>query len=277
MCYALGAGIAHYLGSLGSWEKYWLGQACVTLLQFMMIFMNEYFTVLSLPVLPKQGTDESDTPLHFTGQQALFGMAVVLTTSAALVGWLVFRQLLNPNALVIVVISFILAFFYAAPPTRWAVRGYGELVSAILVANLFPALAFLLQNGQVHRLLAMATFPLTLFYIAMGLALALPTYARDMKHGFPTLILRMGWKLGIITHNYLVLAGFLLLIVAMVIGLPWVIAWPCLLVVPVGLYQVWQMHQISEGYRPRWRLLSVAALATFGLVTYLLTIGFWLN
>ena len=70
------------------------------------------------------------------------------------------------------------ASLYAVPPVRLVYSGYGELVLAILFANLFPALAFLLQTGELHRLLAMLTFPLTLLYLAALLALSLRAYYR---------------------------------------------------------------------------------------------------
>jgi len=43
--YALGAGIAHYLGHAIDWQVYWLGQAWITLLQLSMIFLERYFDV----------------------------------------------------------------------------------------------------------------------------------------------------------------------------------------------------------------------------------------
>jgi len=56
-------------------------------------------------------------------------------------------------------VAFVLAFLFVVPPVKLNHLGYGELVTAILLCNLFPALAFLLQTGEMHRLLAMATFP----------------------------------------------------------------------------------------------------------------------
>lgn len=278
ICYVLGAGIAHYLGSFVNWQVFWLGQACVTLLQLMMIFMKEYFDAIGvMPQGIEDSQDDLDTRGHLNRQQSLVALSATLSAGAAFTGLLFFNHLLNTNAFVILAVSFGLAFFYASPPMKWVNSGYGELVTAVLLANCFPALAFLLQTGELHRLLAMATFPLTPLYIAMALAQTLPTYARDTKRGDHTLILRIGWKQGMGIHNFLIFAGFLLLIIAIVLGLPWPIAWPALLVLPVGLYQIWQMYRIADGVKPHWRVLSITASATFGLMTYLLAFGFWLN
>jgi 1,4-dihydroxy-2-naphthoate octaprenyltransferase len=278
LCYSLGAGIAHYLGNLANWQVYWLGQVCVTLLQLMMIFGRAYFDALISPIsVSGDLADPQNTRFRFSRQQSLLALSTTMTAGAALTTLLVINHVLNPNTITILSISFLLAFFYAAPPTRWAYSGYGEIITAVLLSNLIPAFAFLLQTGEVHRLLAMTTFPLTLLYIAMGLAQALPTYAVDMKRGYHTLIQRIGWKLGMGIHNLLILAAFFLLVISLFLGMPWSIAWPALFVLPVGLYQIYQIYQISMGMKPNWDLLNLTALATFSLLAYLLTFGFWLG
>jgi 1,4-dihydroxy-2-naphthoate octaprenyltransferase len=278
ICYILGAGIAHYLGSFVNWQVFWLGQACVTLLQLMMIFMKEYFDVISaVPRGSNDSLDDPDTRGHLNKQQSLLVLSVTLTAGAAITGLLLFHHLLSTNAFVILAVSFGFAYFYASPPIKWGNSGYGELVTAVLLVNCFPALAFLLQTGELHRLLALTTFPLTPLYIAMALTRTLPTYARDMKRGYRTLLLRVGWKQGMGMHNFFVFASFLLLTIAIILGLPWPIAWPALLVLPIGFYQIWQMYRILDGKKPHWRVLSITASSTFGLMTYLLAFGFWLN
>jgi 4-hydroxybenzoate polyprenyltransferase len=98
-----------------------------------------------------------------------------------------------------------------------------------------------------------------------------------MKRGYRTLLLSVGWKQGMGIHNFFVFASFLLLTIAIILGLPWPIAWPALLVLPIGFYQIWQMYRIADGEKPHWRVLSITASSTFGLMTYLLAFGFWLN
>jgi 1,4-dihydroxy-2-naphthoate octaprenyltransferase len=279
LLYTLGAGIARYLGNPVDWQVYGLGQACVTLLQLLMVFLKEFFDSLSRSQearrSPVEEGGEGVDAGRLTLQQSLLAVTAALTVCSVLTFLLLRDHYLNVEAATALGIAFLLAFFYAAPPLRWVYGGYGELVTAVLVCNLIPALAFLLQAGDLHRLLAMATFPLTPLYVALGLAQSLPGYASDLKAGHQTLMLRMGWKQGMGLHNTLVLAGFLLLAAAISLGMPWSIGWPALLVLPIGGYQVWQMVQISDGVKPRWSLLTVTAMATFGLAAYFLAIGFW--
>jgi 1,4-dihydroxy-2-naphthoate octaprenyltransferase len=170
---------------------------------------------------------------------------------------------------------FLGAFFYAVPPVRLEATGYGELTTSILVANLVPAFSLLLQTGEFHRLLAMATFPLTALHLAMLLAFELPDYGNDMKHGKRTLMVRLGWQLGMRLHNILILFSFLLLGIAIARGLPLGIALPAFLVLPLGLLQIWNMNRIFAGAKPHWNSLTLAAMIIFGLTSYMLTYSFW--
>jgi 1,4-dihydroxy-2-naphthoate polyprenyltransferase len=270
--YALGAGIAHYLGHVIDWQAYWLGQAWVILLQLSMILLEGYFYALKTSDHRLRNNENKDV---LSQQQALIAALAVLAIMALTTTLLVRGHYLNPAVVTILGIAFVLAFFFVIPPLDLNHSGYGELVTAILLTIFFPAVAFLLQAGDLHRMLAMATFPLTPLFLALALAQGLPSYASDIKMGRWTLMLRLGWQRGMRLHDILILVGFLLLAVAMPLGLPWRIAWPSLLVLPIGIYQIWQMNQIAEGAKARWNLLITTAIATVGLITYLLTFGFW--
>src|SRR5450759_5056911 len=278
LLYALGAGIARFLGNNIDWQAYLLGQACATLLQLAPIFLKEYFDSFSTPPRPfrrPENQSEEKVPYTVGRLPALLISATILTVGAVLTVLLYRNGNMKLEAFTIVGIAFLITFFYATPPVRLIHSGYGELATAIIMSNLIPAFAFLLQAGGFHRLLAMATFPLTPIYLAMTLALSLPTYATDIKYENRTLLVRMGWQRAMSLHNVLILRGFLLIALAMVLGLSWHVIWPVFLALPVGLFQIWQMDQIKEGAKPRFRLLTVTAIATFGLVAYLFAFTFW--
>lgn len=279
--YSLGAGLAHFLGNLIDWRAYFLGQAIVIFLQLSPVFLREYFDSQKSPGLPKKKAldDSPDAPeeFHLGRLSSLFGTATVLSAGAVLTAIMYQDGFLNLETLTILGIAFLIVFFYVTPPIRLVHSGYGELAIAILMSNLIPALAFLLQTGSFHRLLAMTTFPLTPIYLAMMLVSSLPTYASDMKYDKQTLLVRIGWERGMSLHNLLVLTGFLLIGIGLVFGLSWHIIWPTLLALPLGLFQIWQIIQIRDGGKPRWQVLNVTAVATFGLVAYLLAFAFWIS
>ena len=109
----------------------------------------------------------------------------------------------------------------------------------------------------------------------MLLALSLEGYASDEKYNRKTSMIRLGWQRGMNLHNLLILVGFMLFGIAAILGLPWLLTWPGLLGLPLGLFQIWQMSSIATGAKPHWRLLSLNAVATVVLTAYLVTFTLW--
>lgn len=281
MLYALGVGISRYLGNPVDWGVYLLGQAWVTLLQLGTHYLNEYFDA------PMDADNPHRTP--FTGGSGVIGPGKLPRTTALYAAYgclavlasltvlLISQVHIVPAAVLIMLLAFLGAFFYSVPPVSLESSGYGELTTSILVANMLPAFAFLLQVGELHRLLAMATFPLTALHLAMLLAFELPDYANDLKHNKRTLMVRLGWQTGMQIHNLLILIGFFLLALAAAFRMPLFIALPAFATLPVGLLQIWQMRRLADGAKPHWTALTLNALALFAGTAYLLTFAFWVR
>ena len=172
---------------------------------------------------------------------------------------------------------FLGAFFYSTPPLRLEASGYGELVTGVIIGFLVPALAFVLQEGELHRLVAMVGFPLVASQMAMLMAFSLPDYLTDLKHEKRTLMVRLGWQNGMLMHNVLILVGYLLVVIAWTFNLPNFAAIAGLLSLPVGLFQVWQMRRIADGAPVNWSALTIGAVAQFVLMAYFLAFAFWTN
>lgn len=273
LLYALGGGIAFYLGSSIRWGIYWAGQLAVWMLLLSSYFLREFFAQPALP----PGLRDSEPVPALSRNNLLVISATALTAGAALTVLLLADGALNLTVLVFLGLAFILSMAYAMPPLRLAYSGYGELVVAILMANLVPAIGFLLQSGELHRFLALMTFPLTFLYLAAYLALHLQRYAEDVRRDRRTMLTRLGWQRGMNLHNLLLLLGFLLLGSAALLGLPWRLTWPGLLGLVVGAFEIFQMVSISNGGKPRWGLLRITAAATFALTVYFLTFALWVG
>jgi len=279
LVYFLGVGIAHYLGTTIGWGVYALGQMWVTILQLGALYLDEYYNVTEEGENPRQqglpGNNRT-TPEGNIPPQIMLIAAVACLGIVASLTVLILRQA-QPSgaALIFMVLIALGALIYSLPPLRLVTSGYGELTVTIIYANLLPALAFLLQTGSLHRLLAMTTFPLTALFLAATLALQLPDYARDVKYERRTLMVRIGWRNGMYLHNLLILCAFLLLGTATAFGLSMPIALPAFLLLPLGLLQIWQMRRVADGARPNWRALTLIPITIFGSMTYLLAYAFW--
>lgn len=279
LLYALGAGIARYLGEPIDWELYWLGQIWVTLIQLSTHYLNEYFDFHA------DAQNEHRTP--FSGgsgaigegklrrETALYAAAICLALAAYFTIPLLRSARINPALALTLGLIFVGAFFYSTPPIRLASSGYGELTTSFIVSNLVPALAFLLQYDELHRLLAMATFPLTSLNLAMMLAFELPDYAFDLKYLKRTLMVRIGWQRGVILHNICILIGFVLFGLGALTGFPLPIVLPAFLTLSLGLFQIWMVNRIIDGAKPNWTALTFTAVALYGVTAYLLTFAFW--
>lgn len=281
LLYALGAGVAKYLGKPIDWDVYILGQLWGTTLQLATHYLNEYY----------DASADSDNPNRtlFSGgsgalgggglprQTALWAGVTSLAVCASLT--VVIFQAVGFSAplLVLMLLIFLGAILYVLPPVRLAGSGYGEITTAVLASNLVPIFAFVLQTQEVHRLLTLSTLPLTFLHLSMMLAFELPDYGTDLKFAKKTMMVRLGWEAGMRIHNLAIMGGFLLLAAGLFVGLPPRIGLPGLLTLPLGLFLIWYMNRIGDGMKPNWNLLTFMAIALYGLTAYLITFTYWIS
>jgi 1,4-dihydroxy-2-naphthoate octaprenyltransferase len=279
LLYALGGGIAHYLGNTIDWGWYFLGQAWVTLLQLSTHYLNEYYNApadMNNPHrTPFSGGSGTIGPGKLPRRVALMAALGCLAVLASLTVLMIAQTRLVPQAFLIMAVAFLGAFFYSTPPVQLERSGYGELITAFLVSFLVPTFSFVLQTGELHRLVAMSTFPLFAINLAMILTFELPDYATDLKYEKKTLLVRLGWQTSMTLHDILILTAFLLIWLATIFGMPTFVILPALLPLPLGLLQIWQMRRISAGIKPNWTALTLGSVALFGAMTYLIAFAFW--
>ena len=281
LLYALGLGIAKYLGYSIDWTAAILGQLWVSTLQLSTHFLNEYYNG---PVdqfnpnrTPFSGGSGTIGPGKLSRQVALYSALFLLALLASLTVVLLIQLDLSSETLLIMFIAFLGAIFYSIPPVQLEASGYGELTSSVLIGFLLPAFGFVMQTGSLHRLVAMSAFPLVTLHIAMLIAFEMPDYATDLKYAKRTLLVRMGWENAMLLHNLMILISFLLVLVAASFGFPLPIAIAALIPLPLGLLQIWQMRQIRLGKKPNWLTLTLTGLVLFAAVAYMQTYSFWVR
>jgi len=271
LLYAMGGGIARCLGAPFDVGIYWLGQFWVITFQLSVYLLDRYFDFQSS--VENMGRELFPGLSYRSG--ILLGAAIFMTVSASLTVLLIRSGRLTPPVFTFVVLGVVGAIFYAVPPIRLATSGFGELTLSILLGILIPGFAFLLQFGELHRIVAMATFPIAFLLLALNLALGLPTYTAQIKYKKRTLLIRVGWETAMTLHNILILGAFLWRGLATVLGFPTFAVFPALLTLPLGLLQIWYVNRIANGATPNWIALSVSAVVLFGSMAYILTFSFW--
>lgn len=279
--YLLGVGIARYLGHPLDWGLVLTGQIWVLMLQLSVHYLNEYFdyshdggNAARTPFSGGSGV-LGDGPNQLRRHVALLaaGTSLALVAAASIV--LVQRGALTPSVLAVMLCALLGSIFYSTPPIRLVSSGYGELTTGIILGGLVPALGFSLQTGSLHRLVAMATFPLVALSIASLLSLEFADYAHDLKTGKRTLFVRAGWENALRIHHALVAAGYVLFAAAAASGLPAAIGLMPLLSLPLAGLQIWYMQRIAQGLKPNWTAVTFNGVAFTFLAAYLLAQGFW--
>jgi 1,4-dihydroxy-2-naphthoate octaprenyltransferase len=281
--YSLGLGIVNYLGKSINWPNAFLGSSLVIFFLLVKNFLSAYYAhpeSIPAPVLGKRALDDEPdfVELKEVEKPHLMQIGLIaLAFGAAITVLLMVKNAINYSELLALGLSLLLVYVLVVPPLRLEKKGYGELFEALLIANLFPMQAFLLQAAELHTLILMTTLPLTFLFMSMKIAVSLEYFAYDMKHGAGSLIVKMGWQQGMTLHNLSILAAFLLVGGFVLLKMPWSLAWPFFLALPLGLLQIIQIQRIGDGNKPFWLLLRINAWATFLVAVYLFTITLWIR
>jgi len=281
LLFVLGTGVAHYLSGQINWSSFFLGFAWLVLILSGFQYLHEYFdsAVLYDDAIwrhtPFSGGSGAIGPGRLPRLAALWAGLTCLTISTSLTFLMLKNQELGVVGTIILGLIFLGELLLVVPPFRLVTSGYGEIVMSIIFAALIPALALVLQGHDLHKLLFMVAFPLTTLHLGMLLALEFPDYAVDLQRGRRPIIVRIGWQMGMLLHNILVLGSFVIIGIAFVFGFPLRLGWPVFFVLPIGLFQIWMMNRIGDGAKPNWNLLVLVALSTFGLTAYIITFALW--
>jgi len=298
LAYLLGFALARYLGVPLSPLAFGLGLAWLMSLLGAAAWLDDAFRN---PAQPFRAGETLEARLRTRQRRLLAGLAA-LTLAAALTVTMAALHLLTIASLTLMALTALALLAWVVPPVRLAQRGLGEFALALAAADLTPALAFTLQNGGVHRLLAAFVFPLTFLALAFTLqnggvhrllaafvfpltflalayfvAVTFPALATDQKFGRQTFLARFGWQVAVPAHNGFLAAAYLLLAAAPFFGVPFALIWPGLLTLPLAALQIYQFLRLENGEKPLWPLLTLNAAAIFGLTTYLLAFTLWMR
>ena len=273
LCYSLGVSIANYLGLTFRAASFWLGLGGVVLAQLSMNLLAEVFRPANEPLVD----NESRKDRLSLRNNALSISYACLAVNAVIAFLLYIDHNLSYHSILFIGISLLLVLFYSISPIRLLNRGYGELILAVHLAYVIPSIGFLLQADDYHRLLFSIAVPLTALALAYFIVLDFPSFASDRKYERRTLLSLLGWERLIPLHHGLIIAAYLLFAAVSLFGYSFSLLWPAFLTLPFAILQIILMRFISLGGRPNWTLLTVTALAVFGLTAYFLILAFLLR
>lgn len=269
--YALGSSIAAYLHNAWRISSFTLGLLILTFAQIGMNLLAEVFRPPNEPLLAGE-TPKEKLALR---NQLLYTALTFFAASVTCAYFLLLNYKPAPLAFYFIVSFIFSALLYALPPLRLVNRGFGELILAVQSAYLAPALGYWLQADEAHNLLTFIAAPLTLLALACFLALDFPSFANDEKYQRGTLLRLLTWERAIPLHHALLACAYGIFTLAPLFGFSLRLIWPVFLALPFAGFQIFQLHSISLGAKPNWRLLITTSYALFGLTVYLLLTSFW--
>lgn len=198
--------------------------------------------------------------------------------AAAITLWAVITLLLQidgltPTDWLLLACNLLAAFVWAAS----RLPAIGELALAIWGGFLSPAWLYSLLRGGLHPWLLFFGLSLTFLLAAGWIARDLSTFATDEKYNRRSLTRWLTWPVAITLHQALLASAYVLIaFAALVLNVPWRLAWPLLLPAVLSAWQALVLHNIANGLKPVWKLVRWNALAQPLLQAYLLLVGLWL-
>src|SRR5512133_299528 len=162
-----GMGLARYLGSSLDWGRSVIACIAFYFLIWSRNLLGAYFDHPQSPTSVLMISHPRYELLAGQKRSALLTFALFAMTGGAALT--VFVMVFNPFALsflILMGVAFLACFLAVVPPVHLQSRGYGEIIEAIVIANVVPAAGLLLNYGVIHAVLAMLTFPVLVLYLA---------------------------------------------------------------------------------------------------------------
>jgi 1,4-dihydroxy-2-naphthoate octaprenyltransferase len=273
LTYSLGITIAKYLGITLDRAILFGGGIFVLSAIAASGALNSYFAPAH--VFPKNAENPQEKNailrLLFYSSIALLGICTVI------VFYVILSRHIQPATLILCAVFALIALSISVPPVRLIDRGYGEIANAVLIGSLPAIIAFMLQEGNIHRLVSYFSFPILLLTLTYFLVMEFPDYAIDLKYKHQSLLIRLTWQRAIPIHNIIMISAYIFFVAAPLVGIPLGLSWAPLLTFPIAIYQLVVLRNIELGLKPNWRILRVNALAMVGLATYFLAFTFWIR
>lgn len=178
---------------------------------------------------------------------------------------------------ILILLIFILVMLSSLPPFLLNRKGYAELIEAFILFILVPAIAMILNYGEINPILEFLTVPLFFVFLPGKLVFSLRTYLEDKTGGYPNLLNRLEWEKAMKLHNSLILVTYVLVPVFSAIGLPWHFTWPLLLTLPIAAFELIQVVGITRGGKPNLKILEWTSGSLVGAMCYLVLLTLWLH
>jgi len=271
LMYALGGGVAHYLGANFLPIDFWLG-----LLWVMSVHVAGYLLLLNFS--PDVNIIKKEEKTVFFGQIRISILQLSLlffSFSGVYIAILLVNNKLTIYIGTLILLTILGLVIFAIPPFSLSKKGYQEIGLAIYQGCLIPAFGFFLLTNNFHRMLFLIVFPMTLLALAFYIALNFSTFAHDQKVGRKSFVLLFTWQRAAPVHHILLICAYLFFLIGFGLGIPLSILWIALLTLPLACFQIIWLTRIVQGGRPLWPFYNLLSASVYGLSVYFVAFTLW--
>jgi 1,4-dihydroxy-2-naphthoate octaprenyltransferase len=114
--------------------------------------------------------------------------------------------------LVFVLLGNLVAWFYSAPPFKFAYRGLGEVSTALAAGCLMPGIGYFVMSGTIDAWFLLITLPLICYGLFFILSVELPDVESDRLAGKVNVMVKRGRDFGLALGAATTLIGTFILI-----------------------------------------------------------------
>lgn len=169
------------------------------------------------------------------------------------------RQVLIGINLIWISLIFLLTFFQTNNRIVLISELIDWLLKSLLISPLLLLYGVSVQAAPLsskHYLMAM---PLFFLSAASFVALEFPMYAKSPEEKRSTLIPKIGLNQTIVLHNVLIFLSYLSLGAYLYFSATFRSQWTLLLIALISLFEMYQLHRLSLGMKPNYRMLKATA------------------
>ncbi|MFA0833688.1 MAG: prenyltransferase [Methanobacterium formicicum] len=197
LCFSTGTLLAVILNNQFSWDRFILGYAVLLPAHLSVSYSNDYWDFM---------VDHYNLPTRFTGGSGVLVenpelkpfarrfaiLLILISISIALIFTYIYSSL---AFLLIALLGNFMAWYYSAPPLKFAYRGLGE-ISTALSGLIIPSLGYVAITGFLDLKILLFSVPFMIYMGFFILSVEIPDLEGDKKGGKNTFIVKYGRKRG---------------------------------------------------------------------------------
>ncbi len=260
---ALGAAVARSAGHAIDTATYGWVQLLVSSFHLMVHYANDYFDRESdLGAVRTRWSGGSGVLVEGQLHPRVALIASLVCAALGVTACARFAVAGSPLVACLGVAVLAFAWWYSAPPVRFAARGVGELDTALVVAVLMPFTAYAAFAGTLDAAIARAVVAPAFAMIAMMLCVELPDEGCDVRAGKRNLVVRLGARRA---WSLMTVAALAAVVAAVVLGAAVRAGTPLLALVPALAAAFMLAAVVRRDRRP-------GATAFWGVALYATTV-----